>query len=199
MEHEGRQVNGDTLEHGDPQANGDTMEHEGHQANGGMLEHGDPQANNDTMKHEGRQVNGDTLEHKDPQANGDTMKHEGDSETIEHAAGNGNGSSSDNASSSITQSTDKTQAKNDILRDFCTEWMSSLSQNNLQGLGVFLCHVFSKHFDKKATEAALLTANIIGKSDKTVRNWRQAVTRSRDESPEDEPPPSKRGKFKRKN
>ncbi len=53
-----------------------------------------------------------------------------------------------------------------------TAQTSSLSKDSLRSLGVFLCNVFTSNI---LTEAAKLSARIVGKSDRTVRQWRTNV------------------------
>ncbi len=90
-----------------------------------------------------------------------------------------------------TPDTEKT--KNEILRNFSTEWMENLSQHDFHSLGVFLCHLFSEHLNKKKTEAARLAANIIGASGRAVREWRKAVVKNNGVLPD-----NKRGKYERR-
>ena len=44
-----------------------------------------------------------------------------------------------------------------------------------KSLAIFLCHIFVKHFGMNIADAAQLAANSIGKSDRSVRQWRTNV------------------------
>ncbi len=102
----------------------------------------------------------------------------------------------DSEPDSDTDSTDNgsdPRTKDEILRQFCNEWMAKLNHHDLQSLGVFLCYLFTQHFSMQATDAAILVSSIIGKSDKSVRRWRTSVIRNKGVLPS-----SKQGKYERK-
>ncbi len=48
-------------------------------------------------------------------------------------------------------------------------------KDSLRSLGVFLCNVFTSDIGMKLTESAELSARIVGKSDRTVRQWRTDI------------------------
>lgn len=60
-------------------------------------------------------------------------------------------------------------------------------------LAVFLCRIFNKHFDMKATAAAILVGQVIRRSDKSVRKWRTSGTENKGVLPR-----SKQGQYKRR-
>ena len=62
---------------------------------------------------------------------------------------------------------------NHIVENFCEEWVSHLNREDRVSLGLFLCVQLSKHFDLGETKAAELAGMIVGRSDKTVREWRK--------------------------
>ena len=57
---------------------------------------------------------------------------------------------------------------------FCEEWVSHLGRDDLVSLSLFLCFQLSRHLGVGETKAAELSALMIGKSDKTVREWRKS-------------------------
>ena len=57
--------------------------------------------------------------------------------------------------------------------NFCEEWVSHLNGEDRVSLGLFLCFQLSKHFDLGETKAAELAGMMVGRSDKTVREWRK--------------------------
>ena len=69
----------------------------------------------------------------------------------------------------------------------------ALDKDDKKSLSFFLCHIFVKHHGMKSTEASELIAGVIGKNDKTIRIWRNALMRNKGELPE-----SKQGKYTRR-
>ena len=74
---------------------------------------------------------------------------------------------------------------------FCDDWISHLEREDRVSLGLFLCFQLSKHFDLGDTKAAELAGMMVGRSDKTVREWRKHFVE------EGEIPESKQGKYQR--
>ena len=56
-------------------------------------------------------------------------------------------------------------------------------------LGLFLCFQLSKHFNLGDTQAAEIAGMMVGRPDKTVREWRKQVLE------DGEVPESKQGKY----
>ena len=55
---------------------------------------------------------------------------------------------------------------------FCEEWVSQLSRDDKLALGVFLQYHLCETIGKGETEAAELAGLMIGRSDRTVRDWK---------------------------
>ena len=60
-----------------------------------------------------------------------------------------------------------------IVETFCEEWVSQLDRDDRFSLGLFLCSQMTRHLEIKETRAAELAGLMIGKSDKTIREWRK--------------------------
>lgn len=60
----------------------------------------------------------------------------------------------------------------DILKAFAEQWKGTLDQEDLKSLALFLCHIFTSELDISYSRAAEHTAKIIGKTDRTIRQWR---------------------------
>ena len=73
----------------------------------------------------------------------------------------------------------------------CEEWVSHLKREDRVSLGLFLCFQLSKHFNLGEIKAAELSGMMVGRSDKTVREWRKQFLES------GEVPESKQGKYQR--
>ena len=60
----------------------------------------------------------------------------------------------------------------EILSQFSDEWIDILDKDDKKSLAMFLCHNLSLHFNLSYTKAAEMAAEMIKKSDRTVRQWR---------------------------
>lgn len=60
----------------------------------------------------------------------------------------------------------------DILRTFSEEWKLTLDQEDMKSLALFLCHIFTTELKMSHSKAAEHAAKIIGRSDRTIRQWR---------------------------
>ena len=78
-----------------------------------------------------------------------------------------------------------------LQESFCEDWISHLEREDRVSLGLFLCFQLSKHFDLGETRAAEVAGMMVGRSDKTVREWRKQFFE------EGEVPESKQGKYQR--
>ncbi len=58
------------------------------------------------------------------------------------------------------------------VESFCEDWVCHLDRDDRVSLGLFLCFQLSKHFQLGETKAAEVAGEMIGKSDRTVREWR---------------------------
>lgn len=79
-----------------------------------------------------------------------------------------------------------------ITETFCEEWVSSLDRKDRISLGLFLCFQLSKQFQLRQTETAEIVGLMVGRSDRTVREWKSAFFENGGEIPE-----GKQGKYKR--
>ena len=60
----------------------------------------------------------------------------------------------------------------DILRSFSEQWKLTLDQEDTKALALFLCHIFTSELKMSHSKAAEHTAKIIGRTDRTIRQWR---------------------------
>lgn len=60
----------------------------------------------------------------------------------------------------------------DILKKFAEQWKQTLDQEDLKSLALFLLHTFTTKLEMTQARAADHTAKIIGKTDRTIRQWR---------------------------
>lgn len=67
------------------------------------------------------------------------------------------------------------RSKDEILSDFCDGWLVELNSSHRQSLGVYLCCIFKKHFDMNTRDAEKKAAEVIGKSERSIREWRIGV------------------------
>lgn len=67
-----------------------------------------------------------------------------------------------------------------------------LDKDDERSLAVFLCRVFSKHMSMQATESAKLAAKIVGRNERSVRRWRDAIVKKKGILPK-----SEQGRFRR--
>lgn len=60
----------------------------------------------------------------------------------------------------------------EVLKTFSEQWKQTLDQEDLKSLALFLLHIFTKDLEMTHAKAAEQTAKIIGKTDRTIRQWR---------------------------
>ncbi len=60
----------------------------------------------------------------------------------------------------------------DILRNFSEQWKLTLDQEDTKALALFLCHIFTSELKMSHSKAAEHTAKVIGRTDRTIRQWR---------------------------
>ncbi len=65
-----------------------------------------------------------------------------------------------------------TNRPEDVMKTFAEQWKTTLDQEDLKSLAVFLCHVFTSELDLSHSKAAEHTAKVIGKTERTIRQWR---------------------------
>lgn len=93
--------------------------------------------------------------------------------------------------SSSTSSNTGSKKTEEIMKTFAEQWKATLDQEDLKSLAVFLCHVFTSELDLSHSKAAEHTAKIIGKTERTIRQWRtDLITHG-------EIKESKKGKYER--
>ena len=78
-----------------------------------------------------------------------------------------------------------------LQESFCEEWISHFEREDRVSLALFLCFQLSKHFNLGKTKAAELAGEMVGQSDKSVREWRKKFLE------EGEMQESKQGKYQR--
>ena len=78
------------------------------------------------------------------------------------------------------------------IETFCEEWVTQLSRDDRYALGVFLQYHLRETVGKSETEAAELAGLMIGRSDRTVRDWKTQFYENNGNIPE-----SKQGKYQR--
>ena len=61
---------------------------------------------------------------------------------------------------------------NQILEDFCEEWVTHLDREDRTALGIFLYVQMKTFLAKGETEAAELAGIVTGRSDKSIRDWK---------------------------
>lgn len=64
----------------------------------------------------------------------------------------------------------------DILKTFSEQWKTTLDQEDLKSLALFLCHIFTTELEMTHSRAAKHAAKVIGKTDRTIRQWRSDLT-----------------------
>ena len=55
---------------------------------------------------------------------------------------------------------------------FCEDWVLQLDRDDKVSLALFLCFQLSKHLGCGETRAAELAGVMVGRSDRSVREWR---------------------------
>lgn len=60
-----------------------------------------------------------------------------------------------------------------IVDSFYKDWVLQLDRDDHISLGLFLCFQLTENLDMGATKAAEVAGLMVGKSDKTVRDWRK--------------------------
>ena len=78
------------------------------------------------------------------------------------------------------------------IETFCEEWVVQLSRDDRFALGVFLQYHLSQTVGKNETEAAELAGLMIGRSDRTIRDWKAQFYEN-----EGKIPGSKQGQYQR--
>lgn len=60
------------------------------------------------------------------------------------------------------------------MENFCEDWVLQLDRDDKVSLGLFLSFQLSKHFGCGETKAAELAGVMVGRSDRTIREWRSS-------------------------
>ena len=88
-----------------------------------------------------------------------------------------------------------TSMKSDIdhlVESFCEDWVTHLGRDDRVSLGLFLTFQLTKQLNLGETKAAELAGLMIGKSDRTVREWKTHFLENNGEIPE-----GKQGRYQR--
>ena len=78
------------------------------------------------------------------------------------------------------------------MASFASEWVETLSRDDLLSLSVLLWHLLTGILSFKITEAAELIGRAIGKSDRTIREWKKTFNANRGSFPD-----TLQGKYQR--
>ena len=81
--------------------------------------------------------------------------------------------------------------KEHAIETFCEDWTTSLSWEDRASLGLFISFQLTKVLQKGETDVDELAAMMVGKSDKTIRDWRTQFLDTNDL------PKSKQGHYQR--
>ena len=65
-----------------------------------------------------------------------------------------------------------------------TEWVESLSRDDLLSLAILLWYLLTSILAMQITEAAKIIGRVIGRSDRTVREWRTIFNRNKGSFPD---------------
>ena len=84
------------------------------------------------------------------------------------------------------------RSSQEILSQFCDEWLKVLDRDDKKSLALFLCYNLMSHFELNNTRAAEIAAEMVDKSDRTVRQWRTDLIANDGVLPE-----TKQGKYHR--
>ena len=79
-----------------------------------------------------------------------------------------------------------------LIERFCDDWVLQLDRDDKVALGLFLCFQLTKHFEVGETRAAEIAGMMIGRSEKSIREWRSQFFENDGELPE-----SKQGRYHR--
>ncbi len=83
-----------------------------------------------------------------------------------------------------TDEEEDTRTNDEILDDFSSEWLVEIDKDDQRSLAVFLSNVFTKHNGMLLTEAAQLAAVVVGKGERSVRQWRTNVIKNKGKLPQ---------------
>ena len=70
------------------------------------------------------------------------------------------------------------------MASYASEWVESLSRDDLLSLSILLWHIFTSILSFNITDAAGLIGRAIGKSDHTVREWKTTFNANRGSFPD---------------
>ena len=68
-----------------------------------------------------------------------------------------------------------TKSSHEILGKFVEEWLQVLGKEDMQSVAMFLCYHLVSMFSFTETKAAEYAAQMLNKSDRTVRRWRSSL------------------------
>ena len=83
-------------------------------------------------------------------------------------------------------------SRQNVLSQFCEDWLHSLGRDDLRSLSIFLCHQLVSKLSFTESKAAEYAAAMVGKTDRTIRQWKLDLIANDGVLPE-----SKQGSYQR--
>ena len=65
----------------------------------------------------------------------------------------------------------KQSSRQNVLTQFCEDWLYSLDRDDVRSLSIFLCHQLVSKLSFTGSKAAQHAAAMVGKTDRTIRQW----------------------------
>ena len=93
---------------------------------------------------------------------------------------------------SVAEDASTERNAHELLCQFSEEWLKVLDRDDKKSLAIFLCYNLMCHFELNNTQAAEIAAQMVNKSDRTVRQWRTDLVANDGILPE-----SKQGRYQR--
>ncbi len=91
----------------------------------------------------------------------------------------------DQASMEATESDPtNTLTSQEIMKKFVEEWLQAMGKDDVKSIAIFLCYQLVDMFSYTETKAAEYAAQMINRSDRTVRRWRTSLIENNGEFPE---------------
>ncbi len=78
------------------------------------------------------------------------------------------------------------------MKKFVEEWLQAMGKDDVKSIAIFLCYQLVDMFSFTETKAAEYAAQMINRSDRTVRRWRTSLIENNGEFPE-----AQHGKYQR--
>ncbi len=85
-----------------------------------------------------------------------------------------------------------TLTSQEIMKKFVEEWLQAMGKDDVKSIAIFLCYQLVDMFSFTETKAAEYAAQMINRSDRTVRRWSTSLIENNGEFPE-----AQHGKYQR--